>query len=83
MATLRRRDCERFDLLESSPGEEAQLDLGEDALTRTANGKYRRPFLFVMTLKCSGKISARRSGNPTTRRGVGCTGRRSGASAVR
>ena len=39
----------------SSPGEEAQVDYGQGALTRAANGKYRRPYLFVMTLKYSGK----------------------------
>ena len=53
--SLKRRDPERFDVLESAPGEEAQVDFGEGALTRAANGKYRRPFLFVMTLKYSGK----------------------------
>jgi transposase len=42
-------------VLEFEPGEEAQVDYGEGALTRTANGKYRRPYLFVMTLKYSGK----------------------------
>jgi transposase len=53
--TLKRRDPERFDVLESAPGEEAQVDFGLGALTSTANGKYRRPYLFVMTLKYSGK----------------------------
>lgn len=52
---LRARDPERFDVLESEPGEEAQVDFGLGAPTRTASGKYRRPFLFVMTLKYSGK----------------------------
>jgi transposase len=52
---LKRREPERFDVLESAPGEEAQVDLGLGALTRAANGKYRRPWLFVMTLKYSGK----------------------------
>ncbi len=36
-------------------GEEAQVDFGQGALTRYTNGKYRRPYLFVMTLKYSGK----------------------------
>ena len=36
-------------------GEEAQVDYGQGALTRTVNGRYRRPYLFVMTLKYSGK----------------------------
>ena len=42
-------------MLEFLPGEEAQVDYGQGALTRAANGKYRRPYLFVMTLKYSGK----------------------------
>lgn len=49
------RDPERFDVLESLPGEEAQVDFGQGALTLQPNGKYRRPYLFVMTLKYSGK----------------------------
>jgi transposase len=52
---LRVRDPERFDVLESEPGEEAQVDFGLGAPTRTNKGKYRRPYLFVMTLKYSGK----------------------------
>jgi len=52
---LKRREPERFDVLEGLPGEEAQVDLGQGALTRTAKGDYRRPHLFVMTLKYSGK----------------------------
>jgi transposase len=52
---LKVRDPERFDVLESLPGEEAQVDFGLGAPTRTKNGKYRRPHLFVMTLKYSGK----------------------------
>ncbi len=36
---------------ETEPGEEAQVDYGEGALTRDPRtGKYRRPRLFVMTL---------------------------------
>jgi transposase len=53
--TLKRRDPERFDVLESAPGEEAQVDFGLGSLTLTVNAKYRRPYLFVMTLKYSGK----------------------------
>lgn len=53
--TLKVREPERFDVLESLPGEEAQVDFGMGALTRAANGKYRRPYLFVMSLKYSGK----------------------------
>jgi transposase len=52
---LKARDPERFDVLESLPGEEAQVDFGLGAPTRKANGRYGRPFLFVMTLKYSGK----------------------------
>ena len=53
--TLKAREPERFDVLESVPAEEAQVDFGMGALTRAANGKYRRPYLFVMSLKYSGK----------------------------
>ncbi|MBE7524493.1 MAG: hypothetical protein HS109_19235 [Burkholderiales bacterium] len=42
-------------MLEFLPGEEAQVDYGQGAPTLHANGKYRRPYLFVMTLKFSGK----------------------------
>ena len=52
---LKAREPERFDVLEALPGEEAQVDYGLGALTRRPNGKYRRPWLFVMTLKYSGK----------------------------
>jgi len=52
---LRVRDPQRFDVLESAPGEEAQVDFGLGAPTLTASGKHRRPYLFVMTLKYSGK----------------------------
>jgi len=52
---LRTREPERFDVLESEPGEEAQVDFGLGALTRYTNGKYRRPYLFVLSLKYSGK----------------------------
>ena len=52
---LKAREPDRFDVLESLPGEEAQVDYGQGALTRLPNGKYRRPWLFVMTLKYSGK----------------------------
>lgn len=52
---LKAREPERFDVLTALPGEEAQVDFGEGALTRLPTGKYRRPYLFVMTLKYSGK----------------------------
>jgi transposase len=54
--TLRVRDPERFDVLEFPPGEEAQVDFGLGAPTLVPNGgRYKRPWLFVMTLKYSGK----------------------------
>jgi transposase len=55
VAALRARAPDRFDVLEFLPGEEAQVDYGLGALTRTSAGKYKRPLLFVMTLKYSGK----------------------------
>ncbi len=55
MRTLRVRDPDRFDVLTSGPGEECQVDFGQGALTLYRNGKYRRPWLYVMTLKYSGK----------------------------
>jgi transposase len=53
--TLRRCEPERFDILDALPGEEAQVDFGLGAPTLYRTGRYRRPFLFVMTLKYSGK----------------------------
>lgn len=55
VATLRKRQPERFDVLEFLPGEEAQVDYGQGALTLWKPGQYKRPYLFVMTLKYSGK----------------------------
>lgn len=55
VGTLRVREPERFDVLEYPPGEEAQVDYGQGALTLYKPGKYKRPYLFVMTLKYSGK----------------------------
>ncbi len=52
---LKKREPERFDVLEFAPGEEAQVDYGQGALTLWKNGIYKRPYLFVMTLKFSGK----------------------------
>lgn len=52
---IKAREPERFDVLEFGPAEEAQVDYGQGALTLKANGKYARPYLFVMTLKYSGK----------------------------
>ncbi len=51
---LRRQEPEQFDRLEFSPGEEAQVDYGEGAPTRhPTSGRYRKPRLFVMTLRYS------------------------------
>jgi transposase len=55
VAKLRMREPERFDVLEFPPGEEAQVDLGLGAPTLHKSGRYKRPWLFVMTLKYSGK----------------------------
>ena len=55
VARLKARAPERFDVLEFPPGEEAQVDYGQGAPTQTTAGKSRRPYLFVMTLKYSGK----------------------------
>jgi transposase len=55
VAKLRAREPERFDVLEFLPGEEAQVDFGQGAPTRYRNDRYKRPWLFVMTLKHSGK----------------------------
>ena len=55
VAALKARAPERFDVLEFLPGEEAQVDYGQGALTQLRAGKYQRPYLFVMTLKSSGK----------------------------
>jgi transposase len=53
---LKKREPEQFDRLEFLPGEEAQVDYGEGALTlHPETGKYRKPRLFVMTLKYSRK----------------------------
>jgi len=51
---LRKKDPVQYDRLEFPPGEEAQVDYGLGASTRRP-GKttYRRPRLFVMTLKYS------------------------------
>jgi transposase len=51
---LREREPEQFDRLEFAPGEEAQVDYGEGALTRVlGTERYRKPRLFVMTLRYS------------------------------
>jgi transposase len=50
---LKRKESKQFDRLEFLPGEEAQVDYGQGAKTLHVTGKYRRPYLFVMTLKYS------------------------------
>lgn len=50
--SLRKTEPAQFDRLEFLPGEEAQVDYGEGALT-LHNARYRRPRLFVMTLRYS------------------------------
>ena len=52
---LKRKDPEQYDRLEFLMGEEAQVDYGQGASTLHSSGKYRRPRLFVMTLKYSGR----------------------------
>ena len=49
---LRTREPEQFDRLEFLAGEECQVDYGEGAPTRhPGSGRYRKPRLFVMTLR--------------------------------
>ncbi len=51
---LKKKNPKQYDRLEFLPGEEAQVDYGQGALTRhPQTGRYRRPRLFVMTLKYS------------------------------
>ena len=51
---LCKHEPEQFDRLEFTPGEEAQVDYGEGALTRVVGTeRYRKPRLFVMTLRYS------------------------------
>ena len=46
---LKAREPKLYARLETLPGEEAQVDFGEGAKT-LRNGRYRKPWLFVMTL---------------------------------
>ncbi len=51
---LKHKAPEAFDRLEFRPAEGPRVDYGEGALTRDpVSGRYRRPRLFVMTLKYS------------------------------
>jgi len=52
---LKRKDPRQYDRLEFLMGEEAQVDYGKGAPTLLANGRYRSPRLFVMSLKYSGR----------------------------
>jgi transposase len=52
---LKSKDARQYDRLEFVPGEETQVDYGTGAPTLHSSGKYRRPRLFVMTLKYSGR----------------------------
>lgn len=53
-ATLVEQDPQQFDRLEFAPGEEVQVDYGEGALTLVpGSARYRKPRLFVMTLRFS------------------------------
>ncbi len=52
---LKGKDPRQFDRLEFLMGEDAQVDYGQGAPTLHSNGNYRRPRLFVMTLKYSGR----------------------------
>lgn len=53
-ATLVEQDPAQFDRLEFAAGEEVQVDYGEGAPTRIpGSDRYRRPRLFIMTLRYS------------------------------
>lgn len=52
---LKKKEPKQFDRLDFLPGEEAQVDYGQGAKTLHSTGKYRKPRLFVMTLKYSGR----------------------------
>lgn len=52
---LKKQDPEQYDRLEFLMGEESQVDYGQGAPTLHPSGKYRRPRLFIMTLKYSGR----------------------------
>ncbi|HEY7803043.1 MAG TPA: IS21 family transposase [Orrella sp.] len=49
-------DPVQYDRLEFEPAEEAQVDYGEGAMTRVpGTERYKRPRLFIMTLRYSGR----------------------------
>jgi transposase len=52
--TIKRRRPEVADVLEHPPGEEAQVDFFQGPATLDTNtGRWRRPWIFRMTLSCS------------------------------
>ena len=74
---LRSQEPEQFDRLEFLPGEECQVDYGEGALTRHPHsGRYRRPRLFIMTLRYSRRSYRQWCGSRAARYGHGCTSKR-------
>ncbi|MFZ7110518.1 MAG: IS21 family transposase, partial [Desulfatiglandales bacterium] len=52
---LKKKDPRQYDRLEFLMAEEAQVDYGKGAPSLQANGRYRSPRLFVMSLKYSGR----------------------------
>src|SRR5581483_2283211 len=52
--SIKRRRPEVADVLEHPPGEEAQVDYFQGAPTLDPAGRWRRPWIFRMTLSCSG-----------------------------
>jgi hypothetical protein len=66
---LRSREPKRFNALEFLPGEEAQVDYGEGALTRCANGRHNRP---KKTRGPETESSSRSKGIATAPRNSGC-----------
>ncbi len=52
--SIKRRRPEVADVLQHPPGEEAQVDFFQGAPTLDPAGRWRRPWVFRMTLACSG-----------------------------
>jgi len=69
---LKRQDPQQYDRLEFLMGEEAQVDYGLGAPTLHSSGKYRRPRLFIMTLKYSGRAFVKLYGDRARKRGPSC-----------
>ena len=51
----RKKEPKQYEHLDFPPGEEAQVDYGLGAKTLYKDGRYKKPRLFVMTLKYSGR----------------------------